>query len=131
MNNTAERTDTRRTGEKNGWTVGWLGGFLWLLILSVVRLVQGRATEALIGLGLFALAVGVILFFAPWRHPRARYWKLTLPLYSMFFGSIAWAVRSSGGWAALGLGYRSFFWVLPCLIPLWTIGGRRWERPNE
>jgi len=101
------------------------------LILSSVRLAQGRIIEALIGLGLFALAVGGILVFAPWRHPQTRYRKLTLPLYAVFFGSIAWAVRSAGGWAELGLNYWSFLWVVPCLIPLWTIGGRRWERPDE
>jgi len=131
MNSPAEKRNTRRTGEKFGWAGGWLGGFIWLLILSVVRLVQGRGIPGLVGLGLFALAVGGILFFAPWRHPRTRYWRLTLPLYAVFFGSIAWAVRSSGGWAALGLNYWSFFWVLPCLVPLWAIGGRRWEQPNE
>jgi len=72
MNSPAEKRNTRRTGEKFGWAGGWLGGFLWLLILSVVRLVQGRVIPGLVGLGLFALAVGVILFFAPWRHPRTR-----------------------------------------------------------
>ena len=79
----------RRTGEKVGWTGGWLGGFLWLLILSALRLVQGRAIEGLTGVGLFVLAVGAVLLIAPWRHPSTRYWNLMVPVYLLFFSSVA------------------------------------------
>lgn len=127
---TNEKATSRRTGEKVGWTGGWTGGFLWLLILSVVRLVQGRITSGIVGLGLFALAVGAILLLAPWRHPSTRQWKLMLPVYLVFFASIAWAVWASGGLEQVGLNRWSFFWVLPCLIPLWTAGDRRWEDRN-
>lgn len=117
----------RRTGEKVGWTGGWLGGFLWLLILSALRLAQGRVIEGLTGVGLFVLAVGAVLFLAPWRHPSTRYWRLTVPIYLLFFSSVAWAVWTSGGLEQLGLNWWSFFWILPCLLPLWTVGGKRWE----
>jgi len=129
-NGTQGNVAPRRTGEKVGWTGGWLGGFLWLLILSVVWLVQGRTTAGIVGLGLFLLAVGAILLLAPWRHPVTRQWKLMLPVYLVFFASIAWAVWTSGGLGQVGLSPWSFFWVLPCLIPLWTAGGRRWEDRN-
>jgi len=119
-----------RTGEKAGWTGGWLGGFLWLLILSVVWLVQGRLTAGTVGLGLFVLGVGAILLLAPWRHPATPQWKLMLPVYCVFFISVAWALWAWGDPARSGLTWWSFFWVLPCLIPLWTAGRRRWEDGN-
>lgn len=33
-----------RKGEKIGWIDGWIGGFIWLCILSIVWLVQGKLT---------------------------------------------------------------------------------------
>lgn len=118
-------------GEKIGWLGGWLGGFLWVLILSVIRLVQGRTGEGFCGLGLFLVAVGAIYFLAPWRHPSTRQWKLMIPVYLALFASVAWAVWTSGGLAQLGLTPWSFFGVLPCFIPLWTVGGRRWGKEHE
>jgi len=42
------------------------------------------------------------------------------------------STRRTGGKTALGLNYYwSVFRVLPCLIHLWAIGGRRWEQPND
>ncbi|MEI8183138.1 MAG: hypothetical protein WCG29_10590 [Desulfomonile sp.] len=31
-----------RLGEKAGWIGGWCGGFLWVLLLSVMWVVKGR-----------------------------------------------------------------------------------------
>ena len=126
-----DRSNAKRTGEKAGWTGGWLGGFLWLLILSVLWLVQGRTVAGAGGLALFALAVGAILFLAPWRHPTTRYWRLTVPVYLIFFTSIGWAVWKAGGPAKVGLSWWSFLWILPCLLPLATIVARRWEERND
>lgn len=28
--------NSSRRGEKIGWTVGWIGGFLWIVILSII-----------------------------------------------------------------------------------------------
>lgn len=130
-NGAPETSARRRTGEKFGWIGGWLGGFLWLLISSGIRLAQGRAVDGFTGLGLFLVAVGVICFLAPWRHPSTRQWKLMVPIYLAFVVSVTWAVWTSGGLAQLGLNRWSFFWILPCLIPLWTVGGRRWEERDE
>jgi len=125
-----EKTGVQRTGEKFGWIGGWVGGFLWLLILAVVRMTQGRAVEGFTGFGLFLAAVAGIFLLAPWRRPSVRQWKLMLPVYLVFFSSIAWAVWTSGGPGQLGLRWWSFFWILPCLIPLWTVGGKRWKEPK-
>ena len=122
-----EKADTPRTGEKTGWTLGWLGGFIWLLLLSVVWLFQKRTTEGITGLALFVLAVGIIVYFAPWRHPATRYWKLMLPVYLTLFASVGWVAWSIGGLEELGMNWWSCFWVLPCLVTRGTVGGRRWE----
>jgi len=116
-----------RNGEKIGWIGGWLGGFIWALILGIVRLVQHRGYEGGIGLALVALGVFVVFSCAPWRRPAVAYWKLMLPIYAVFFVTVAWAVETYGGMKAAGLDWWSFSWVLPMLIPLGTAGRRTWN----
>ena len=117
----------KRTGEKFGWIGGWLGGFLWLLLFALLRLVQGRTGEGIIGLSLFVVAAGAIFFLAPWRHPSVRMWRLMLPVFLVLFVSIAWLVWTWDNPEQTRLSWWSFFWLLPCLIPFWTIGGKRWD----
>ncbi len=119
-----------RKGEKFGWIGGWLGGFIWVVILSVVFLVQGKLLPGVVGLGLFCTAVIFIVAAAPWKHPDTLYWKLMIPVYVLFFGSIAWMVWSSDGPEALGFGRWSIFLVFPLLIPFATAGRRRWNDVN-
>ncbi len=116
-----------RTGEKIGWLLGWMGGFIWALILSLVWLAKGRLPQAGVGLLVFAVAVGLIVLAAPWRHPEIQYWKLMLPVYAMFALTLFWAVWSAGGLAQLGLQRWSGAWVLPALLPFATVGRRRWK----
>ncbi len=116
-----------RAGEKFGWIGGWLGGFIWVVILSAVFLVQGRVIQGSFGLALFCLAVAVIITGAPWRHRDTPYWKLMLPVYAAFFGSIVWMVWASEGAKELGLNWWHAFLVLPLLIPFQTVGRRRWD----
>jgi hypothetical protein len=115
-----------RSGEKFGWAAGWFGGFIWVVILSLLLLLQGRAIPGTIGLGFAALAVIVIAAFAPWRHPQTRYWKLMTPIYAVFFASVVWAIQFFGT-DGLGLGSFSVFLVLPLLLPIAVAGGRRWS----
>jgi hypothetical protein len=116
-----------RAGEKFGWIGGWLGGFIWVVILSVIFLVQGRLIEGSCGLALFSLAVAVIIAGAPWRHPGTPYWKLMLPVYAAFSGSIVWMLWSYGSAKELGLNWWHAFALLPLLIPFQTVGRRRWD----
>jgi len=120
----------RRKGEKIGWIGGWLGGFIWVLILSVIFLIQGRETPAVIGLVLVCLAVAFIVTGAPWRHPDTPYWKLMVPVYIAFMASIAWMVWSSRGLESLGINKWQSFLILPILIPFATVGKRRWNDTN-
>jgi hypothetical protein len=125
--------DGKRTGEKAGWILGWLGSFLWVAVLAVIFLVQGRTTEGILGLLLTGIAVLCIFAFAPWRRPAKSFGTLMLPLYLVFFAATAWAIRSYGGLEASGLKWWNAFFILPLLIPLGIMGGRTWgdgDRPG-
>lgn len=115
-----------RKGEKIGWAGGWPGGFIWVVVLSVVFLVQGQWLTGLLGLFLAGMAVWAILTFAPWRHPATPYWKLMLGPYGMFLLSIIWAVWAYGGIQAMGLTWWNMLWLIPMLIPLGTLCQRTW-----
>jgi hypothetical protein len=117
----------KRKGEKIGWAGGWLGGFIWVAILSVVFMVQGKWTEGTFGVILVFLAAACILYFAPWRYPSTPYWKLMLAPYAAFFVSIAWGVWSYGGVEAVGVDWWAVFWVFPLLIPFGSLSRRRWS----
>ena len=90
-----------RLGEEAGWIGGWIGAFLWVLIMAT----------------------------APWKHPRIPFWNLMLPAYVVLGLSLAWAIWSFGTNES-GLTWWSIFWALPVLIPLTTIGRRRWSDPD-
>lgn len=115
-----------RRGEKIGWTVGWLGGFGWVLVLSVVFLVQGKSGPPLAGLALTAAAVASIVFFSPWRFPTTPYWKLMFFPFLMFFLSAFWVIWAYGGLQAIGLRWWNLGWLLPPLLPVVSLGRRRW-----
>ena len=76
---------SERRQEKIGWIVGWLGGFIWVVILSIVLLVKGHAIEAGAGLLVASLACITIVLLSPWRHPRTRYRLLMAPIYLFLF----------------------------------------------
>jgi hypothetical protein len=71
-----------RNGEKIGWIGGWLGGFAWVAIMSVVQLAQGRTATSAVGLVIAAGALAGLFLMAPWRRPHTPYWRLMLPLYA-------------------------------------------------
>lgn len=116
-----------RRGEKIGWIGGWTGGFLWLILLAVLLLIQGRFLEAAISLAIAAVAVVLIVVMAPWRHPAVRYWKLMLPLYALLAVSIVILLWSIGFPERAGLTWWSLLWLFPALIPFGTIGKKTWD----
>lgn len=115
-----------RKGEKAGWIFGWLGGFLWVIILSTVLFFQEKRGEGAIGFGIFILALAIISIFAPWKMPATKFWKVSLLPYSVFLFSIIWAVWAFGGLKPLGLTWWNFSWIIPIFIPIITMGNRRW-----
>ena len=116
-----------RRGEKAGWIFGWLGAFSWVGIFAIIFLVQGRTTEGVLGLALTAIAVLGIFAFSPWKKPTMAFGTLMLPLYLVLFAAVAWLIRSFGGLKATGLKWWNLFSLLPVLIPLALMGGRKWR----
>jgi uncharacterized membrane protein YfcA len=111
-----------------GWIAGWLGGFVWVLILAIVALVQGRVPEAVTGGLLVIAAVAAVFGFAPWRHPATTFRRLMVPVYVVFFLAVAWGIWVVGDLGRLGIhSWWAAFLLLPLLLPLWTAGAHRWQ----
>lgn len=115
-----------RRGEKLGWIGGWLGGFLWTLILGGLWLYQGATLH---GAGLLLLGVMsplAILRNAPWRHPDTPYWRLMLPIYGLLLAGVGLMATRLGDLLPPAQRYSAVGWVVPCMIPLLTLGHRTW-----
>lgn len=115
-----------RTGEKVGWTAGWIGAFVWVLVLSLVFLGQGDTAHGLAGITLTLVAAGLIVLLAPWRFPATRYWKLMLAPLGAFVLSLLWAAWAFGGLDGSGLAWWNVAWLLPLSIPMLILGRKRW-----
>ena len=119
---------SERKQEKIGWIGGWSGGFIWVVILSVVLLFKGQMVGAVAGFVIAGAGGLAIVLTAPWRHPRTPYRILMAPIYLLCAVAIGWGVytwdgsQSSGfpNWWSLGI-------LLPALLPLWIAGNRRWD----
>jgi hypothetical protein len=117
-----------RRGEKQGWTFGWSGGFLWVWILSLLALARGELLQAATGVLIAVAATAVIVWCAPWRHPETPYSLLMAPVYFLLAGALAWGAWSAGGLRALGFAsWGSLFLLLPLSLPFWIVGRRRWS----
>ncbi|MBI9077839.1 MAG: hypothetical protein JEZ02_20740 [Desulfatibacillum sp.] len=115
-------------GPKMGWTLGGIGSFLWVLILSVVLLVKGNIAGALIGMGLFSCAMAYLSVFSPWKYPDTPFWKLYLGLISLLALS---AVVLIGLWEPGGRALKTHFYlvflIVPGASPIFTIGKKTWR----
>jgi len=118
---------SNRRSEKLGWSLGWVGGFIWLAALSVMFIFQGHWAQGAVGLALLALALAAIFLSAPWRNPDRPYWRLMLGPYVIFFLSVAWALWAFGGPSRAGLNWWNLLWLLIILLPLAQAGKRRWN----
>jgi hypothetical protein len=117
--------------QKLGWIGGWLGGFFWVLILSVILAIRGETLPAVIGLLIGATAFAAVAFFAPWRHPRTTYRRLLAPIYVLFLCAVGWGIWSFGGPRQIGLNsWWSLLLLLPIMMPMWIVGNRRWENDD-
>jgi len=83
----------KRSGEK----IGWIGGFIWIVALSIIFVIQGKHAESASGFVLVIAALVSVILTAPWKHPNTAYWKLMIPIYLVCFLSIGWAIWSFGG----------------------------------
>ncbi|MDD2759950.1 MAG: hypothetical protein PHH11_06610 [Methylomonas sp.] len=118
-----------RKGEKIGWTWGWIGGFLWVAIVGLVFLAQGKIAAGGTGLLIFVSAIWAARRFAPWRHQTTPYWRLYLRLYLLFLLTILWAIWGFGAFDGLGgepVNAWMLLWLLPILTPILTNGRKTW-----
>lgn len=117
-----------RRQEKLGWTGGWLGGFVWVLILALVMFAQGHWGRGVLGLFIAGAACTSILAASPWRYPKTQYRVLMAPIYLLLFAAVGWGVWAFGDPRRMGI---NSWWTLlvlaPTLTPLWVVGRRRWE----
>jgi len=121
-------TAANRRGEKLGWTWGWIGGFVWLLVLGILWVLNGQMLQGISAFAAFVVGCIVTVFCAPWRHPRTPYWKLLLPVYAVLFAAISLMLLLYPGAARqIGLNAGNLFLLLPMLLPFVTLGRRRWE----
>lgn len=128
-NNNAGFYSERRLGEKVGWVGGWLGAFSWLLGLALVWFLMGRLLSGMLAIVLFGLAVLLIYQMAPWRRPSTPYYKLMIPLYLAFLGTVFWTYWNLAGLESFPVFVRNLWmwlWIIPCALPFFSIGGRRW-----
>jgi hypothetical protein len=116
-----------RTGEKWGWIGGWLGSFVWILISSVVWLLQEKYLSAVLAGGLFSAALALTFLLAPWKHPNVVFWKLMLPLLILFIISLAAFALVSGGLQETGNYSWCILFLAFLLLPLFNTGKRRWN----
>ncbi len=119
----------KRNGEKLGWVGGWAGCFLWVVILAIIILIKGLLLKGVVGVVLVGLAFLFVFKLAPWEHPNVPYWKLMLPIYVVLFLAVAWALWTYGTLEPGGMKFEFFTMLvfLPVLIPIWTMGKRRWK----
>jgi hypothetical protein len=118
--------NTRR-GEKRGWSLGWVGGSLWMVVASGSGFLGGRIVAGVVGLVLFAGSLGLVRFLAPWRHPRTAYWKLVVGVMAyqgLALVPIMYTLRQPWSRAeAMPLGLAA---VGP-LVTLCLVGRNTWE----
>ncbi|WP_296749061.1 hypothetical protein [Thiobacillus sp.] len=115
-----------RKGEKIGWTWGWIGGFLWVAIVGMIFLAQGRIAAGCTGLLVFVAAIWTTRRFAPWRHPTTPYWRLYLGLYLLLLLTILWAIWAFGGLRDEQFNGWMLLWLLPILTPMFINGRKIW-----
>lgn len=120
-----------RKGEKIGWICGWLGGFIWLGLLSIMWFFQSKISYGIIGIALFIISVIIINIVAPWKHPDTKYWKLMIPIYLLLFISIVVNIIFWGGMEKTGLKWASFFWIFSIIIPFFTLGNMTWGKMKK
>ena len=120
-----------RKGEKYGWTLGWIGGFLWVVVLAGFLVTQKRYFMSAINLSFFTVAVILVIYLAPWKHPDVQYWKLLLPIYAMLVGAVIVLLACFGFPGKVGYSWWSVLWLLPTLLPFRTAANRTWDEAKE
>lgn len=118
---------SERRGEKLGWVCGWIGGFIWLLPVSILWFFYDKVAAGIILLLIFILAVTLIFQLTPWRYPKTYYYKLMLPNLILFYLSAAVCIYFFYQFENEKTDWYLFAWLIVCLTPIITIGKRKWD----
>jgi hypothetical protein len=124
------QTSTRDSGPKIGWVAGFLGGSLWLLILSIVHLVQQDLWGGLVGLIFYLGCLGGIFGLRPWKYPQTRLWKLytaTMAPLLLAAGFFYWRENLLDLSLSGILGVVSLILIL--FLPVILHGHKTWNHP--
>jgi len=115
-----------RRGEKLGWTIGWLGAFCWLPLIGGILVVNGEALWGTVACFLALVGIVLVVVLSPWRHPGTRFWKLMIPIYAVLLASAVLLAALMMKTDPEHLEWMTLLWLLPVLMPLVSIGNRRW-----
>jgi len=119
--------DEKRTGEKWGWIGGWIGSILWMPILGIVILIQkGPQWHSYLTFFFSIAALAAIYYFAPWRHPHVRMWRLMLPLYILLICGVIAVILAYEGLKTKEI-VPLLPVMLPMLLPFFIAGKRKWQ----
>lgn len=116
-----------RNGQKWGWTLGFLGASVWMLLASLCAFVYTKLAFGAFFLGLFALSVTAVIVLAPWKHPQTRMWRLFLPLYLLQLLGLVVGLQFEAG-AIRGREMRPLIQAIVLGgLPLVTLGSQKWS----
>ena len=115
-----------RKGEKLGWIGGWIGSFCWMPAFGIVCFVKGQLIYGAIGTAFFFIALFLILKCVPWKYPKTKYWKLMVPIYTMFLVSVIAVIYVLTGFNDLAR-IQYGVWMIPCLAPIAILGNKTWD----
>jgi len=111
---------------KSGWIFFTVSSFIWILPFCVFWFIKSKILFSISGTLLCLAGIGGIIFFAPWKFPDTRLWKLLIFPYAIFLLSVFLLVYDLTGFKNLkeilyGL------WLIPCFTPFLTLGWRKWS----
>ena len=116
------------TGPKLGWLLGGIGGLIWLPVMAVIWLAQGKMVGAIVGFIIFALGVAYLFMFRPWRYAHVQLRVIYLGLLAfLLVGAVAviWQYYDPETFTPRNLLPGLALIVL--LLPMITLGNKTWS----
>ena len=116
------------TGPKLGWLLGGIGGLIWLPVMAVIWLAQGKMVGAIVGFIIFALGVLYLFMFRPWRYAHVQLRVIYLGLLAfLLIGAVVviWQYYEPETFTARNLLPGLALIVL--LLPMLTLGNKTWS----
>lgn len=115
-------------GPRIGWTIGGLGGMLWLPALAFVAWNQGQTLVATVDLLVLMAGIAYLWTFAPWKRPDTRFYCLLGGLFAIL--ALAglfnvFTLISQGEWGFDNLWW--LFFIVFLMVPGANYGNKTWR----